>query len=122
MQIVKQIPAYLLAAVFFVFGLEYFLHFMPKQPELTGDALTYFGLMNGSGYLRFVKVLEVVIGLLIFIPKTRALGLILIAPITVNILCFELFIAKQPGIGIALVVINLIALVVYKDKYKSIFQ
>ncbi len=120
MKIAKQIPAYLLGAVFFLFGLAYFFKLMP-EPKIEGDPLAFMGVMS-KGYMTFVKVLEVGIGLLLLLPKTRALALILIAPITVNILCFELFIAKQPGIGVALVLVNIIGLYFNKEKYQQILS
>jgi hypothetical protein len=38
----------------------------------------------------------------------------------VNILIFELHIAKQPGIGVALVVVTALAMYLNKEKYSSI--
>ncbi len=122
MKIVKQIPAVLLGLVFFVFGLEFFLHFMPKQPMPTGDAGTFAGLLFTTGYLKVIKVFEVTFGLLLLIPKTRALGLILIAPISVGILMFEIFIAKAPGIGVALVILNAIGIIINREKYLPIVK
>ena len=112
-------PVYLFALVFIVFGLSYFFPFMPVPP-MGEDMATYFGLMSKSGYMTVVKVFEIGIGILFLFPKTRALAFILIASITVNILCFELLIAKAPGIGIVLVVINAIGLYLNKEKYKGI--
>ncbi len=119
MQIVKNIPAYLLGALFFVFGVAYFLHLMPT-PVMTGDPATYMTLMGGSGYMDIVKVLEVLIGILLIVPKTRALALILIAPIVVNILLYEVCIAKAPGIGVALVLITALGIYLNREKYASI--
>ncbi len=119
MKIAKHIPAYLLAFVFVVFGIIYFLKLMPIPP-MTGDILTFNNLFTASGYMTFVKVLEVSFGLLLIFPKTRALGLLLILPIVVNILCFEVFIAKQPGIGVALIIINAVGIYFNKEKYKGI--
>jgi putative oxidoreductase len=118
MQIVKQLPAYLLALPFVVFGLAYFFKMMPTPP-MEGDPLAYMTVMS-KGYMDFVKVCEVVFGILILVPKTRALGLILIAPISVNILAYELFIAHQPGIGVVLVILNALAIYFNKDKYAGI--
>ncbi len=120
-QQLKQIPAYLLALVFLVFGLNFFLNFMP-MPPMTGDAGTFAGLLYTSGYLKFVKVLEVSIGLLLVIPKTRALALILIAPIVVSILLFEVFLANQPGIGVLLIILNAVGIYLNKEKYMSIIR
>lgn len=121
MNIVKQIPAYLLGLIFIVFGLNFWLKFL-DAPMPTGDAGTFFSVMFSTGYLTVVKVLEVVIGLLLFIPRTRALALLLIAPIVVNILLFELCIAKAPGIGIALLVLNAIGIFFNKEKYLGIVK
>jgi putative oxidoreductase len=108
MKIVKQLPAILLGLVFFVFGLAHFIKFMPDPPKMEGDMATFFGL------------LEVIIGILLLIPKTRALALVLIAPIVVNILLFELLVAKAPGIGVALVVINAVGLFLNRERYKGV--
>jgi putative oxidoreductase len=121
MKILKQVPALLLALVFVVFGVAYFLKALPVPP-MTGDPLTFMTLFGGSGYMNFIKALEVIFGLMLLIPKTRALGLLLILPIVVNILCFEVFIAKQPGIGVALLLVNCIGIFLTKDKYASIVK
>lgn len=118
MNIVKQIPALLLALVFIVFGAMFFLHL--PMPPMSGDAGAFAGLLYKTGYLTVVKVLEVSIGILLAIPFTRALGLLLIAPICVNIMLFELCIAQKPGIGVALVLINALAIFLKKEKYLGI--
>ena len=121
MQIAKQIPAYLLAFIFVAGGIAYFLKLAP-QPEMTGDPATFMALMGPTGYMTFVKVCEVLFGLFLVIPKTRALGLLLIAPIVVNILLFEVLIAKQPGIGVALLFLNVLAIYFNKEKHGSILS
>ena len=121
MKIVKDLPAYLLGLVFFLFGLAYFLHLMPEQP-MAGDSGTYVGLLASTGYLSVVKALEVLCGLLLLIPKTRALGYILVAPIIVNIALFEICIAKQPGIGIVMILINAVGIYLNREKYMSIIS
>ena len=44
--------------------------------------------------MSFVKVLEILGGLLLLLPKTRNLGLLVLGPIIVNILCFHVFLMK----------------------------
>ena len=119
MNIVKQIPAYLLALVFIVFGANFFLHFLPMH-LMSGDAGSFAGLLYKSGYLLFVKILEVVIGILLLVPVTRALALLLIAPIAVNILLFEVCLSHQPSIGVVLVIVNAIGIILNKEKYLGI--
>jgi hypothetical protein len=55
---------------------------------------------------------------LLLAKSIRPLALLLIAPISLNILLFEVFIANQPGIGILLVILN--ALAIYHLKYQYI--
>jgi putative oxidoreductase len=121
MKILTQIPAYLLGALFVFGGAAYLFHLVPDQP-MTGDSETFMKLFAGTGYMTTIKVLELIIGLLLFIPKTRALAFILLAPIAVNILLFELHIAHAPGIGVAVVVLNAIGIYLNRDKYMSIIS
>lgn len=117
MKMLSNIPVFLLAIIYLVFGSNFFLHFIPMPPA-TGNAATFFGVIYSTGFLAFVKVLEIILGALLLIKTIRPLALLLIAPISLNILLFEVFIANQPGIGILLVLLN--ALAIYHLKYKYI--
>ena len=92
------------------------------MPPMAGDAGTFVGLLYTTKFLLVVKLIEVTCAVLILIPKTRALALLLIAPITVNILLFELLIAKAPGIGVVLLLVNILAIVFNKDSYWGIIK
>ena len=69
---------------------------MPPPPEGTPAAM-FFGALVPTGYMTFVKVLELVGGILVAIPRTRNYGLLVLGPIIVNILAFHLFITKGSG-------------------------
>ncbi len=116
MKFIKSIPVYLLAIIYLVFGLNYFLHFIPAPP-IPGTAGTFAGILFSTKFLLVVKLLEVSLSLLLFVPRTRALALVLIAPITINIMLFELLIAHQPGIGIFMMILNVVGLFQHKEKY-----
>ena len=51
----------------------------------------FMGGMYASGFLAFVKVLEILGGLFVAIPQTRHLGLLILGPIIVNIAAFNYF-------------------------------
>ena len=121
MNILKQAPTFLLAFVFVVFGANYFFNFMP-MPETTGNVKAFFDLFYPTKYLLVVKTLEVVVGLLLLYKPLRALGLLLLAPIVVNILLFELLIAQAPGIGVLLLLLNGIAIYQHKENYIHIIK
>ena len=122
MQIAKQIPAFLLGAMFIFGGATHLFHFGPTPPPMSGDAETFMKLFGSTGYMTVIKICELLFGILVLIPKTRALGIILLAPIVVNILIFELHIAKEPGIGVALTVVTALAIYLNKEKYSSILS
>lgn len=121
MKTIQKLPVYLLALIYLIFGSNYFFHFI-TMPPMAGNAGTFAGVLFTTRFLLVVKVLELTLGLGILLPKTRALALILIAPITVNILLFELLIAQQPGIGILMVILNGLAIYQLKGKYLGIVK
>jgi putative oxidoreductase len=120
MNYVKQIPAVLLGLMFLMSAIMFFSGKMPSPPDMSDASKTYMGLLMPTGYMQFIKICELLFAVLILVPKTRALGLILMMPICINILCYELFIDKHPGIGAVLVLVNAIALFLQKDNYKNI--
>ncbi len=71
---------------------------MPPPPEGTPAAL-FMGAFVPTGYMTFVKVLELLGGILLLIPRTRNFGLLVIGPILVNILAFHTFIMKGQGLA-----------------------
>ncbi|MEX0331004.1 MAG: hypothetical protein AB3N64_06220 [Puniceicoccaceae bacterium] len=82
----------LLGLVFVVFGLNFFLQFIPIPPLPEGSpAAAFMGAAYTTGFLTFIKVLEIIGGVLVAVPKTRGLGLLVLGPIVVNILAFHVF-------------------------------
>ena len=71
---------------------------MPPPPEGSPAAL-FFGAFGPTGYLTFVKIFELLGGILVAIPRTRNLGLLVLGPIIVNILAFHVFIMKGVTLG-----------------------
>lgn len=89
----------LLGLLFLIFGMNFFLKFIPMPPMEEGSPPTVFmGVMYASGYLTFVKVLEIVGGLMVAVPKTRNIGLLILGPIIVNILAFQVFLVGGQGL------------------------
>ena len=87
------------------------LNLAPNPPLPEGTPIWHFMTAFGpTGYMKFVKVLEVVGGVLVAIPRTRNIGLLVLGPIIVNILAFHIFITGGVGLGSpALIVICLLA-------------
>ena len=110
MKKISCIAALLLGLAFVFFGVHFWAQFgfVPK-PVHSEAAGAMIGAMYKSGYLTFVKVLEVVGGVLLILPRTRVWGLFIIGPILVNILAICIFLDHQtPGLVIGLVALALI--------------
>lgn len=113
----------LLGIVLVVFGSNKFLHFIPL-PLPTGAAGDFMSSLNATGYIfPVVGILEVCIGLMLLFKKWVAFGLILLAPISINIVLFHLFL-DIPGVGAALLVAALNGILIYKSwqLYKPLFN
>ena len=97
------VARFLLGAVFFVFGLNGFLHFLP-QPPPPASALPFVGGLASTSYffplLKGTEVLASVLLLAGFVP----IALTLLAPIVVNIVAFHAFLApgNWPVVGLVL--------------------
>jgi uncharacterized membrane protein YphA (DoxX/SURF4 family) len=109
--IARYAPAvarFVLGSVFFVFGLNGFLNFIPPptEPMPAGAVSLGVAFMN-SGYLfHFIKGTEVLGGLLLLSHRFVPLALVVLAPIVLNILAFHLFLLPS-GTGMALVILAL---------------
>lgn len=87
MKIVKTIFFVLFALMFMNAGLDKFLHYMP-MPETTPDMKPVFEAFGTLSWLTpLTGLIELVAGILILFPKTRALGAIMILPVMIGILC-----------------------------------
>src|ERR1700681_4102096 len=90
MRITALIARILLGLVFFVFGLNGFLHFIPMGPMPTGLAGQYFTVMTQSHYILFVAALQVIGGALLLVGRYIPLALTILGPVIVNILLYHL--------------------------------
>ena len=111
MKIITNIVAALLGLFFVYAGLNFFFQWqVPPSPPAGSPAANFIGAMYGSGYLKFVKILEVIGGLLLLVPCLRNWGLVVTGAIAVNIACFHQFFfggLKDPTV-IGLIVLALI--------------
>jgi uncharacterized membrane protein YphA (DoxX/SURF4 family) len=115
MRIAALIARILLGLIFFVFGLNGFLHFIPMGPMPTGLAGQYITVMMQSHYLYFVAAVQVVGGALLLIGRYVPLGLTLLGPVIVNILLYHLLMDLK-GIPMAIIVTILWAIVAYHNR------
>jgi len=106
---IPNIVGALLGFLFVFSGAAYLFNMVP-MPEIPPESPIgiFMKLFGDSGYMTFVKILEVVGGVLIAIPKLRSLGLLVLGPILLNIIAFHAFIAKE-GLFSGMLIVIVIA-------------
>lgn len=118
MKHVPTVAGALLGLLFVAFGLMFLLDLIGDQPPPPEGSHQehFFAALAPTGYLTFVKVCEVLGGVLVAVPRTRCLGMLLLGPIVVNIVAYHVLVA---GDGIAdpilLGVLALSAIVILGD-------
>ena len=112
---IKTAARLLLGAVFTVFGLNGFLHFIPQSPP-SGLVAAFVGGLGASGYFfPLLKGTEVITGLLLLSNRFVPLALTILAPIVVNIVAFHAFLAPA-GIALPLVIVGLGVYLAYTER------
>jgi uncharacterized membrane protein YphA (DoxX/SURF4 family) len=114
MKIATIIARILLGLIFAVFGSNTFLHFIPMPPP-EGMAGDFFKVMFASHYLDVVAAFEVIGGLILLSGRFTPLGLTLLGPVIVNILCFHILM-NPAGLPLALVVAVLALFLLWRNR------
>jgi len=113
-----------LGLIMVVLGLNGLLHFLPQPPPATPEALAFImALATTKGFWLLLKGTEIVAGLTLLTNRWAALGLVVLAPVTVNIVLYHT--ALDPsGLVVALAVagLHLAAAWNYRDAYKALLK
>jgi len=122
MKTVTLIIRSLLGLLFVTFGSNMFLHFIPMPPP-QGQAGAFLGALFVTHYLYVVGILEIIAGLLLLAGRYAPLGLTLLGPVIVNILCFHIFMAPE-GLPLAFVVsaLALFLLWRYRENFAGLLR
>ncbi|HYK76809.1 MAG TPA: DoxX family membrane protein [Daejeonella sp.] len=99
-------------------GLNKFLNYMPV-PEDLPEALVKdnIALLEISWLIPLIGFAEVLGGLLILFPKTRALGAMIVFPVMVGVLLTHIFVAPS-GLPIALVIWAILLWIIFDNRQK----
>ena len=115
MKIAALIARIFLGLIFFVFGLNGFLQFIPMGPLPTGLAGQFADVLMKSHYAQVVSAFQLVCGALLLVNRYVALALAILGPVIVNIFLFHLLMAPS-GLPLAIVVIILWAIVAHQHR------
>ncbi len=114
MKIASLIARSLMGLIFFVFGLNGFLHFIPAPPP-TGLAGQFAGILFTSHLYVVIFAVQTIGGLLLLVNRFVPLALVILGPVIVNIFFFHLFLAPS-GLPLAVVIVALWVTVAVRNK------
>lgn len=113
----------ILGLALLVFGLNKFLAFIPIF-DMAPAGANFIDSLEASGYILYiVAILEIIIGLLLLFKKWVPFALILLAPISINILLFHVFLdVSGLVVAITIVAVNVILIYKYWKSYRPLFH
>ena len=113
----------LLGIFVLVFGVNKFAGFLPPPEGLSETAGAYFGALTSAKVMDLVGIVEIVAGLALIFNKYGALLAIILMSISVNAVLFHAVL--DPGNvlpAVVLLLLNIVVLYSYKDKYKDLLS
>ncbi len=119
---VSMVMRILLGLFVLIFGLNKFFHFIPMG-EMPENIMSYFGALSSTHTLTVVALVEILAGVALIFNKYGALMALILMSVSVNAVLFHATLAPE-GIGpaLGLLVLNVLALVGYKDRYKDLLR
>ena len=113
----------LLGFIYLVFGLDYFLHFIPYQPNHTGRVAAFKSALVGVGYFYpMIKSIQVVGGISLLINRYAAFSAVAVFPISLNVFLYHTILVPSGWLmGVLLLVPNLFLGYAYRKYYNGIF-
>jgi putative oxidoreductase len=113
----------LLGFIYLVFGLDYFLHYIPYQPMHTGKAAALkTGLMETGYIYPMMKAIQIVGGLSLLINRYAPFSAVVLFPISLNVFLFHTILVPSGWLmGVFLIVPNLFLGYAYRQYYKGMF-
>lgn len=119
---VLMIIRFVLAIGLLFFGANKIFHFMspPPPPE---EAMRYWQALTTSKTMTLVAIVEMAAGLSLLINRYAALMMIIMMSVSINAVLYHA--ALDPDtimMALVLLLLNIIMLFAYKDKYKELLK
>lgn len=113
----------ILGIIYLVFGLDYFLHFIPYQPMHTGKAAALKDGLMGTGYIYpMMKSIQIIGGISLLANRYAPFFAVVLFPISLNVMLFHTILVPSGWLmGVFLLVPNLFLGYAYRQYYKGLF-
>lgn len=115
-KLAPKIARYILGLIFFVFGAAGLFNLFPPPPDMPEKLQTFMtGIMATGYFLPFLKLTETICGLLLLLGIAPALVLVILAPITIQIVLLHSILTP----GLQNLIVPLVVLVCHITAAKS---
>ncbi len=123
MKLTVLISRLILGFLYLVFGLDYFLHFIPYQPLHTGVTGALVSGLKGVGYIYpMMKTIQVVCGLALLTNRFAPFAAVVVFPISLNVFLFHTILVPSGWyMGVLLLLPNILLGFGYKKYYAGLF-
>ena len=113
----------LLGFIYLVFGLDYFLHFIPYQPNHTGRVAAFKAGLLGVGYFYpMLKSIQIAGGIALLANQYAPFFAVVLFPISVNVFLYHTILVPSGWLmGVLLIVPNLFLGYAYRKYYNGMF-
>jgi putative oxidoreductase len=113
----------LLGFIYLVFGLDYFLHFIPYQPLHTGKPGALVAGLKGTGYIYpMMKTIQILGGLSLLFNRYAPFSAVVLFPISLNVLLFHTILVPSGWwMGLLLIGLNVFLGWAYRKQYAGMF-
>jgi len=117
------VARYLLGIALVFFGLNGFLQFMPA-PVMGGSANAFMAALFATGYMfALINLVQLAVGLSLLFNKYVPLALVVLAPLTLNIILFHLVLdIGTIWFGLIVAVLHLYLAYVNMKSYKTLLK
>ena len=120
----------ILGLIYFIFGgmgLAIALGLMPMPQQPMPEAAMAFmkGIMSAPYFFLLLKITETSCGLLLLIGRAAPAALVILAPITLNIFLFHVFLTPEFSnlpLPLVMIVCHILAISGYWDRYRPLFK
>ncbi len=117
-RIIFNIVSALLGLLFINGGLSKIFHYMPPPKDMPEPAMKDMAAMAEISWLMpLVSVAELVGGLLVLFPRTRAVGALVLFPIIIGILLTNIY-TMPSGLPIAGVILAILLWIMWENREK----
>ena len=123
MKTATAISRIVLGLIYLIFGLDYFLHFIPYQPAHTGAAAALKDGLMATGYLYpMMKAIQIAGGISLMVNRYAPFSAVVLFPISLNVFLFHTILDPSGWfMGVLLLFPNLFLGYAYRFYYSGMF-